>query len=72
LREPIEHRRFVARIAGKDDGGMRPLAGSGRTSMKAFLSSVVVAIALAIGGYLLVGEFQQTVYEAFSTQGVRL
>lgn len=40
--------------------------------MKAFLSSVVVAIALAIGGYLLVGEFQETVYEAFSTQGVRL
>jgi hypothetical protein len=40
--------------------------------MKAFLLSVVVAIALAIGGYLLVGGFQQTVYQAFTGQGVRL
>ncbi len=40
--------------------------------MKAFLLSVIVAIGLAVGGYLVVGEFQQTAYEAYSTQGVRL
>ena len=40
--------------------------------MKAFLLSVVVAIALAVVGYVVVGEFQETSYEAFSTQGVRL
>jgi hypothetical protein len=40
--------------------------------MKAFLLSLVVAIVLAVGGYMVVGEFQETVYEAFSTQGVRL
>jgi hypothetical protein len=40
--------------------------------MKAFLLSVIVAIALAIGGYMVVGEFQKTSYEAFSSQGTRL
>ncbi len=40
--------------------------------MKAFLLSVIVAIALAIGGYMVVGEFQQTSDEAFSSQGARL
>jgi hypothetical protein len=51
-------------------GGLGGHAGD--TRMKAFLLSVVAAIALAVGGYLVVGEFQQTVYEAFTTQGVRL
>lgn len=40
--------------------------------MKAFLLSVAVAIVLAIGGYMALGEFQETVYQAFSSQGVRL
>lgn len=40
--------------------------------MKAFLLSVVVAIGLAFGGYVLVGEFQQPAEQAFSGQGVRL
>ncbi len=40
--------------------------------MKAFLLSVVVAVALAVGGYMLVGEFQQNADEAFTGQGVRL
>jgi|GEM_PF-2355515 len=40
--------------------------------MKAFLLSVVVAIALAVGGYYLVAEFQQPAEEAFSSPGTRL
>ena len=40
--------------------------------MKAFLLSVIVAIALAIGGYMVVGEFQQQSVDAFATEQVRL
>ena len=40
--------------------------------MKAFLLSVVVAIALAIGGYMVVAEFQQPSEAAFTGQGARL
>lgn len=40
--------------------------------MKAFLAGVVVAIAVAVGGYFVVGEFQQQSEEAFATERVRL
>jgi hypothetical protein len=68
----IERRGTAATIGGIEGatGGLGGHAGDAR--MKAFLLSVVAAIALAVGGYLVVGEFQQTVYEAFTTQGVRL
>lgn len=46
--------------------------GSGRTRMKAFLLSVVVAIVLAVGGYFVVAEFQQQSEDAFATERVRL
>jgi hypothetical protein len=39
--------------------------------MKAFLLSVVVAIALAVGGYFVVAEFQQPAGEAFTSPGAR-
>lgn len=41
--------------------------------MKAFVIAVIVAVALAVGGwYLLDQNFQQTAESAFSTSGVRL
>lgn len=46
--------------------------GEWEERMKAFLAGVVVAIAVAVGGYLVVGEFQQQSEEAFATERVRL
>lgn len=41
--------------------------------MKAFLTAVVIAVALAIGAAWVLDEtFQQTAENAFSTTGVRL
>lgn len=40
--------------------------------MKAFFLSVVVAIAIAIGAYFVLDEFQQASTSAFTTQGARL
>jgi len=40
--------------------------------MKAFFLSVVVAIAIAIGAYFVLDEFQEASVGAFTTQSVRL
>jgi hypothetical protein len=40
--------------------------------MKAFLLSVVVAIALAVVGYMVVGEFQRPAEEAFARPSARI
>jgi hypothetical protein len=48
------------------------LRGSGRTGMKAFLLSVVVVIALAVIGYVVVAEFQRPAEEAFARPSARI
>jgi hypothetical protein len=41
--------------------------------MKAFLSAVVVAVVIAVGAaFVLDGNYQQSAYSAFATDGVRL
>ncbi|GIX08706.1 hypothetical protein [Elioraea sp.] len=41
--------------------------------MKAFIVAVIVAVALAVGGwYVLDNQFQQSAQSAFSTSSVRL
>ena len=41
--------------------------------MKAFIGSVVVAVAVAFGAhYVLTGNFQMSAPDAFTTEGVRL
>ncbi|WP_255581470.1 hypothetical protein [Elioraea sp. Yellowstone] len=41
--------------------------------MKAFIVAVIVAVALAVGGwYVLDNQFQQNAQNAFSTSSVRL
>lgn len=40
--------------------------------MKAFFLSVVVAIAIAIGAYFVLDEFQEESRAAFTSQGARI
>lgn len=40
--------------------------------MKAFLSSVVVALVIAVGAAVVLGGMQTSADQAFATQGVRL
>lgn len=40
--------------------------------MNSFIAAIFVAVLLAAGASVILGENQRTVAEAFSTQGVRL
>ncbi|WP_404325536.1 hypothetical protein [Aerophototrophica crusticola] len=40
--------------------------------MKAFLSAVIVALGMALGAAVILGEVQTPAEQAFTTQGVRL
>lgn len=40
--------------------------------MKAFFLSVIVAIAIAIGAYFVLDEFQEASKSAFTSTGVRI
>lgn len=39
--------------------------------MRAFLASLIVMVVVAIGGYYLLGDFQHSAREAFTSQSAR-